>query len=251
MLTFSQLGWYGRFANQLYQIAGVIGIATKCGQSFGFPEWINWDHKERFGSNEDCSVQKFFENELPRAVDVPYEPVFIHWGYHDVFFEGNYDITGHLQSPKYFSHCIDIVRHYLKMKDEYEPSDVCVIHYRAGDYIDDPNAYHPRCSFEYYKEAVKYIPEGIKFILVSDDIESFSKMMKPLIDFEVRKGDYIDDFKFMKSCKHHIISNSSFSAMAATLAEHPDKIVVSPRKWFGQIAGINGDDIHGENWKVI
>jgi hypothetical protein len=28
-------------------------------------------------------------------------------------------------------------------------------------------------------------------------------------------------------------------------------IVVAPKKWFGQVAGINGDDIYDENWIVI
>ena len=49
MLTFNQLGRYGRLGNQMFQVAGTIGLATQHGYSYGFPEWMNWDHRTRFG----------------------------------------------------------------------------------------------------------------------------------------------------------------------------------------------------------
>jgi hypothetical protein len=249
MITCKLLGKLGRFGNQLYQIAGVIGVATKNNQSFCFPQWVNHDHKERFGSSEDISVAKYFQNHLPEYREVNYEYQWIDWGYRDITIshDRNIDLCGHFQSPKYFDHCIDRVRFYLTMVDEYAPNDYCAIHWRAGDYIDDPNAYHPRMRKEYYDEAKRYMPEGTKYLVFTDSIEDAKNLFGVA---EYYKGDYIDSFKMMKACKHFIISNSSYSAMAATLSTQGG-IVVSPKKWFGLVAGITGDDIHEKHWRVI
>jgi len=250
-ITFGMLGRYGRFANGLYQIASTIGIAIRSGQSFGFPEWKNYDHLERFGSSEDIDVQKYFVNPLP-SVDrsLSYESRFVHWGYHDTFLPvGNWDITGHLQSPKYFNHCMDAVRHYMTMKDEYPLNNYCAIHWRAGDYLEGgDNVYHPRQTMEYYNKAMSHMPSGTKYLVFSDDLDKAREMFG---DVEYYNADYIDSFKKMKSCKYFIISNSSYSAMAATLADQPGKIVVAPKMWFGRVAGITGDAIYQDDWMVI
>jgi hypothetical protein len=65
--------------------------------------------------------------------------------------------------------------------------------------------------------------------------------------------DYIQDWKLLKTCRHFIIGNSSYSAMAAVLGEASDKKVVAPRPWFGpkRAGGIDGEDIYGPTWKII
>lgn len=254
MITCKALGNLGRFANQLFQIAGIIGIASKSGQQFGFPEWLNADHKERFGSNEDIEIYKHLLNPLPRIDDRYFEHRWINWGYNDLYYpSGNWDLCGHFQSPRYFEHCMELVRYHLTFKDEYEPTDCVAVHYRAGDYIDDVNAYHPRMTVNYYSEAIKHFPEGTRFMLFSDDMEAFGKVWSEVY----RVGDticlpngkdYIDDFKMMKSCKAFIISNSSYSAMAALLNGGK---TVAPGLWFGDVAGINGNDIYHRDWTVI
>jgi hypothetical protein len=253
MLTFTALGRYGRFANQLYQIAGTIGVAIKSGQPYGFPDWKNYDHVERFGSNEDCEIFKHLVNPLPGIGGLNFNVMPVGWGYHEVYLPtGNWDLQGHFQSPRYFSHCIDKVKEQLKFTEEYDPCDYVAIHYRAGDYSPDPEAYHPRCSKEYYEKAIKQFPEGTKFMAFSDGIDELMGMIGGLADITVfKKKDYIDNFKKLKSCHSFIIANSSYSSFAATIADQPGKKVVAPKKWFGQVAGINGDDIYDENWIVI
>jgi hypothetical protein len=255
MITFSKLGRYGRFANQLYQIAGVIGIAVKSGQTFAFPDWQNHDHKERFAYDGDIALSRHFVNPLPTIPHgLNFMGRFVHWGYHDVYLpSGNWDIEGHLQSPQYFEHCMDTVRFYMKMKDEYRKIQAIAIHYRAGDYIADPNAYHPRMQREYYEAALKHMPADLPINIFTDDIADAKQLFEPIVqgrEVFPWSGDYVHDFKLMKAHTHFIIANSSYSAFAATIADGVER-VVSPRRWFGPVAGITGDDIHVKNWLQI
>lgn len=250
MLTFANLGRLGRFANGMFQIAGTIGIAKANGYDFSFPEWENYDHKN-FNSEEDIDVQKYFVNPLPVCNDPDKFPSrWVDWGYHGLNFPDNISLNGHFQAPKYFMHCIDTVKHYFTMKDEPEQNDYIAIHYRAGDYTEGKDTYHPRQTKEYYEKAMAEFP-GEKFILFSDDTAGWCQMMN--IDvMEISQGkDYIEDFRLMKRCKSFITANSSFSLMAAILGDHPEKKIVCPKLWFGAVAGINGDDCYPENAIVL
>lgn len=251
MVTFLELGRYGRFGNQLYQIAGVMGIAIKNGHPYSFPKWINYDAKEKFGTTEDINLFEHLLNPLSEVPSLNYDTRFVQWGYHDVRLgQGAFNIEGHLQSPEYFRHCIDLVRNHLTFKDEPPLNNYCAIHWRAGDYQEGDNVYHPRQTKEYYREAMSNVPQGTKFLIFSDDQDAAKRMFYG-INAEYANGNYIEDYKLMKSCKHFIIANSTFSSFAATMANQDGKIVVAPKKWFGRVAGINGDDIYDKDWIVI
>jgi len=249
MITFSQLGRYGRFANQAYQIASTIGLATYNGYDYSFPLWINHDHKDRFGSDEDIEIYKHLANPLPHCDDpYKYPERFIQWGYHGMQIPDNHSLLGHMQSPRYFAHCIDLIRHHFTFKDEYPPNDRVLIHYRAGDYQHGPDSYHPRQPIEYYRAAMAQFP-GREFSIVTDDMIEAESMFP---DIPISSGTTIDDFKFMKSHHSFIIANSSYSAFAATIANQPDKKVIAPRLWFGRAAnGLDGSAIYEPNWIVI
>lgn len=247
-------GGLGRFGNQLFTIAGVIGIADKSGQPFGFPEWYNRDNA-LFGG-EVTKFSDVFVNPLPDDRGLSYQEYGYFWGYRDVILkDGNWSINAHLQSPKFFEHSIDKVRHYFTMKDEPEQNDYVAIHYRAGDYIDNPEAYHPRCSYKYYWDAIGLFNEDQKFLIFSDGSEDEIRRNVPMggDNIEIFRGEgYLGDFKLMKKCKSFIIANSSFSAIAAILADHPEKKVVAPKRWFGTQAGdMNWNDGYDKNWIVI
>lgn len=243
-------GGLGRFGNQLFTIAGVIGIARKNGMDFGFHHWKNYDNA-LFGW-EVTDFKDVFVNPLPTIPDgrqwqeYPY-----FWGYKDVILNGgDWNIHAHLQSPKFFEHCIDEVRHYFRMKNEPEQNNYVAIHYRAGDYQTGENAYHPRQTAEYYKKAIEYFPDS-KFLIFSDDIEEAIKVIGISGAFYTSEKNYLSDFKLMKRCKHFIIANSSFSAMAALLGEHPEKKVVAPSRWFGKHVDLETKDIYHKDWIII
>lgn len=249
VVTFSQLGRYGRAANSFFQIASTIGIARRNNFDFAFPLFINHHHRDAFGSTEDVDLYKHFVNPLP-LYDGPLLPErFVDWGYSDVILTESVSLAGHMQSAKYFSHCMDEVKWYFRMKDEMEQNDFVAVHVRLGDYDD---AYHPRLGMEYYGPAMEQFP-GATFMVFSDDIWAATKMFPgdERIHYSMDR-DYIKDFKFMKRCKSFIIGNSSYSAMAAILGEHPEKRVVAPRPWFGpKYTEITGEDIYVSDWQVI
>lgn len=232
MITFLELGKLGRFGNSMFQLASTIGLATKHGYSFAFPYWENHDHKTRFGSNEDCDLQKYFVHPLP-LIPEDYKPmqIVIQWGYHTNPIPDWVSLWGHMQSEKYFKHCAPLIRYYFEMKDPYPQNDWIAIHVRLGDYDDQ---YHPRMTLDYFKRAMALFPTGSKFLVFSDDVASASEMFKGVADVWIRpNADYIDDFKFMQSCRHFITANSTYSWWAAWLGKAEDKKVIAPINWFG------------------
>lgn len=257
LVTFKSIGRYGRTANQMYQIAGLIGIARRNGFDFALTElWRNHDGRN-FEPDIDIDVYKRFENPLP-IYDGPELPQRgIPWGYHDVVLTEPCDLLGHFQSEKYFAHCLDEVKFYLTMKNEPPLNDYVAIHWRAGDYGEhkspqhpDGNSYHPRMALNYYGPAMAQFP-GRRFLVFSDDIPAAKEMFGPQVEYSEGR-DYLEDFKLMKRCHSFIIANSSYSAMAAVLGDAPDKKVVAPYPWFGgPWRDMPSNDIYGEGWIVV
>ncbi len=254
MITNLSIGRYGRFGNQLFQIAGVIGIARKIGQPFGFKPWINHDHKERFGSTEDIDLAKHFVHSLPGLIEQDFTEYAVPWGYHDIYPDTsrNWNLTGHFQSEKYFSHCIDEVRHYFRMKEEAPigyHNDKVAIHLRLGDY---DNHYHTRLGIDYYWRAMEHFPDNTKYILFTDDAKTGERYFgnHANVSFSGEK-DYIGDFCFMKQCGGFICGNSSFSLMAAILSEAPNKKIVCPHNWFGPAWQPDTTDLYPEGAIII
>jgi hypothetical protein len=249
-LTNLSIGNYGRFANGAYQVCGVIGIARRNGMFPVFPLWRNLWHRDSFGSSEDIEIYKHLVNPLPSIpADLTFTYRLIEWGYHEIDLPaGNWNLSGHFQSAKYFEHCIDECRWQLRMKDEPPLNDYCAIHVRLGDYDD---AYHPRLGLSYYEPAMAHFGSSQKFLVFSDDLAAAKQMFGDKYEYSEGR-DYLADWKLLKSCHSFIIGNSSFSALAATLANQPDKQVVAPRPWFGpRYTQITADDIYSSDWKVI
>jgi hypothetical protein len=90
-------------------------------------------------------------------------------------------------------------------------------------------------------------------ILFSNDIDWCKKNLildgKELIYIE-NNFDYIDLW-MMSLCENNIIANSSFSWWGAWLNKNNNKIVVAPKKWFGNALQHNTKDLYPEKWIVI
>jgi hypothetical protein len=250
-------GGLGRFGNTAFTIAGCIGIAVKSGQPYGFPRWQTHDNAI-FGDQVD-DIESYLCRELPRIpTGMNFQDYGYFFGYRDINLPtGNWSIDAHLQSDKYFNHCLPLIKDTFRFKDEPEQNDYVAIHYRAGDYIDDPNAHHPRCSKEYYEKAVGQFPPDTIFLAFSDNeaeaMKVFTFQATPTIHFKSHKTDYISDFKLMKRCKSFICANSSFSLMAAILGDHPGKKIICPSRWFGtgMPREFDAKDVYPENCIII
>ena len=242
MVIFSQLGRYGRIGNGMFQIAGTIGIAERMGYNYGFPDWMNHDHKERFGFSEDIDIQKWFKNRLPEVKPGDYTPFNIKWGYHVVSPPDHSDLKGHMQSEKYFLHCQEKIRHYFEFANKTKPRNAISVHYRGGDYGGD---YHPRCSPDYYRQALEKLP-NLDVLIFSDSPDEAKRVIgKGAV---VQGNHSMVDMELMSRCSHHIIANSTFSWWAAWLSGGK---VIAPARWFGSAARLYWQDIYCNQWEVL
>lgn len=234
-LTNTTIGRYGRFGNGLFQIMGLIGIARAQGFDWAVAPWVNWDHKERFGSTEEIDIYKHLANPMPMIGEVSWPERHYGWGYHCIQLPaGNQNITGHFQAPRYFENSMPEIRHCLTFIDEPKPSNQVAIHVRRGDY---DNAFHPLLDMEYYGKAMAMFPVGTEFLVFSDDLPAAQAMFEDAAtayQITLHPGtDYLADFKKMKQCHSFIIANSSYSYAAALLANQDGKKMIMPSNWFG------------------
>jgi len=176
-------------------------------------------------------------------------------------------LSGYWQSEKYFLDIEEIIKREFTPKnlpDKYNmyllkninKAESVSIHIRRGDYVSNPqtSAYHGLCSLEYYQKAIQIIRKMVKspqVFIFSDDIAWAKKNLaidSPIFYVEHNRGekDY-EDLRLMSACKHNIIANSSFSWWGAWLNKNKNKIVISPRKWFGD-PSINTDDLIPPTW---
>lgn len=123
---------------------------------------------------------------------------------------------------------------------EIEKSNSVCISVRRGDYFSNPNANvrFGLCGKEYFESATKKIKELVGnpvFFVFSDDIDWCKKNIN-FVDvpcfYESGDDPIWEKLRLMYSCKHFIISNSTFSWWAQWLGTFPDKIVISPNRWY-------------------
>ncbi len=177
---------------------------------------------------------------------------------------------GRWQSEKYFKAIEGSLRSELELKpalqdDRYRQmgevigsAEAVSLHVRRGDYASSKstNLVHGTCPVEYYRRAVDEIREKAadpKFFIFSDDIE----WVKQNLDF-VGPAEYVSGRGFSDSqelsllslCRHHIISNSTFSWWGAWLCRDAGKVVIAPKRWFGYVTN-DTKDLLPAGWRAI
>ncbi len=241
MITFSQLGSYGRLGNSLFQISATIALAARNNDIAGFPEW---------------KYNSFFKKPLNKALVQPYtvytEP---HFHYSQIPYQPNLDIQGYFQSEKYFSDFSSLIKEqfeFNKNADSNIKEEDCSIHVRRGDYL-QKQEYHPVQPMEYYNHAIEIMKsKGCEtFLVFSDDVKWCKDNFKGE-HFRFAEGNNeIQDLNIMSKCSNHIIANSSFSWFGSWLCSNTDKNVIAPKKWFGSSYQINTKDLYCKDWMIL
>lgn len=248
MVTFSELGNFGRLGNQLFQIAATISTAIDNGLPFCFPEW---------------KYQKYFKNKLPLGtVEKWNEVTELNFRYNPITLDIAIpsDMKGYFQSENNFKKHEHYIRYYFQFSKQllnksydstigkFLKETVC-IHIRRGDYVGNDN--YAAIPLDYYYRAMQVFGSHVQFMVFSDDIHWCKGNLKTDRALLFSEGQTeIEDLALMTLCDHFIIPNSSFGWWAAWLGEKKHSTVIAPDEWFSGLMKYknNAKDIIPDRW---
>ena len=145
----------------------------------------------------------------------------------------------YLQDEKYFSKYADEIKKLFGEGIGYL-SQVGVHIRRAGNpinpnepkYSENPFYVNLADDTDYYDRAMAMFL-GEKFLVFTDDVEWAKEKFKDNPDVQVMdKGNEVDDFNLLASCKSIIMANSSWSWWASWLNPNEAKRIIAPKQWF-------------------
>ena len=197
---------------------------------------------------EDLSKQELLENKYEKILNKSG----LYWfrsGYHQIESSRCIDkfVSGNFENKNFF----DEIRNKLinEFTPKYPPrkensalyktinekNSVCVS-IRRGDFVsnDTIRKVHYVCDKNYFQRSIQVIKEKVKepcFILFSDDIKwAKDNIIIPgaKVFYESGNDPIWEKLRLMYSCKHFVLSNSSFSWWAQYLSTNENKIVVCP-----------------------
>lgn len=254
MITCLDIGYNGRFGNQLFQFAALVGISDKLGFDFKIPKRNTLVYNKIDNKGDVITEPRF---ELLDCFKINSESVtddiYIMYNKNESFFHFDQtmfeipdftNIHGYFQTDKYFKHCEEKLLSMLQFKDHILNESISLlpktnkelvsIHIRRGDYT-SLNDFHPLNGVEYVKKCVEYFDmDQHHFVVFSDDKFWCKSIWGENDNYTIfeSKSHFID-FCAMSLCQHNVISNSSFSWWASYLNRNNNKKVFAPEKWFG------------------
>ena len=240
-MIYSQLGKLGRLGNQLWQVAGTVGLSYT--NKDAPPYFPKWEYAKYFSVPSE-----YFTDNLQGTES-----------YHDAQRIDPRERV-YLQDFKLFEEWQDEVRLMLQPSELalkqlklrfgkdliLEATYFTSVHVRRGDYLKVQD-YHPLLPISYYREAL-VMCEG-PFMFFSDDIDWCKRWFRGLdsvffvegtprqaIGPQPMPGAFNDheDLFLMSLCREHIIANSSYSWWGAFLTY--DSQVIYPSRWYGPAA---------------
>lgn len=181
-------------------------------------------------------------------------------------------LEGYFQSWRYFVSVQDEVRERFRLRDplsrlsqQYAGRIAAArlpvsVHVRRGDYLLPQNGMYGVVTLDYYRRAKRLMDEkfnDVHYFVFSDDTEwcqenlgnDFGK-----VTLVAGTGDTPwEDLHLMSLCAHHIIANSSFSWWGAWLNPSTEKMVITPKNWFGRgtAKALNERDLRPLDWLTL
>jgi hypothetical protein len=253
MISFNNLGWYGRLGNQMFQYAALRGIAAYNNYEYSIP------------STDIVLKDAFYIPETQHNNNTTIIDKINCFEFDYNFFKNcpdNVDILGYFQTEKYFQHIKDEILKVFTFKHVYKTFCInyfekfntdkkIALHIRRSDYLTLSN-YFVNLNLEYYIQGLTFLNKDLKVFVFSDDVEwctseSFFNNERFIIpDFK----NPILDLCAMSMCNYHIIANSSYSWWGSWLAQ--SEKTIAPKDWFtGIYKEWNTKDLYLNNWIII
>lgn len=174
-------------------------------------------------------------------------------------------VNGYWQSPKFFNQIESKLQQELRVKTapseknkamikKIEQSNAVCVHIRRGDYV---GSSFDICTEAYYQKAMDIIASKVEnptFYIFSNSSEDLQWIKENyhfdynLVYVDLNNCDY-EELRLMYTCKHFIISNSTFSWWGAYLSTYTDKVVIAPSKWNLDYEVV--EDLYLDHWIKI
>jgi len=291
VITFSQLGKYGRLGNQLFQYAALRSLSLKKGYECKIPDpqKMEWHGQKCLLDQFNIKAGYLEEKDYSKISYRYYEPMiekadknFLHLG-------DGADIIGYFQSYQYFKDYEKEIVEELTPNDillnkageileriKEQDTEIVSLHVRRGDNQDGTN---PQYNDFYGKNDVltddspygKYLKQTfeifknkkVKYLVFSGGTRA--KKGSNLTDIQWCKNNIkgdnivysedlsdIMDFTLMTLCDHNVICHlSSFGYWSGILNNNPDKIVVAPEDYSLGQDNRTANGFYPKEWRII
>jgi hypothetical protein len=253
MITYTKLGNYGEYANQLFQVATVLGQAIINNDDYVLPQWrcvVSGNHYSEYFKNKEI----FHESTSAIIPDVEYSEPTLTYTPIKYGREKLTDFKGYFQCEEYFKDAKDYIQTAFSPNQEiediiskfdYNNSVALQLRYydkvRPHDknnnlvpYLDPSHVYYSANeNYEYFKKAINYFGKNKTYYVSTNNFEQAKNMLKGYSNFVFLDTiPHRAKFFIQTKCEHNIISNSSYGWWGAWLNQNPDKVVIAPEKWF-------------------
>lgn len=172
---------------------------------------------------------------------------------------------GYFESEKYFRHIREEIRGEFVPLRETAPENlrfeglirtknsVCV-HVRRGDFVGTGiDSYANVCGRAYFLRAISRVKElvpGCTFFFFSNQMDWVRENLIIGGECYYESGNVppYETMRLMASCRHFILSNSSFSWWSQYLSDNGNKLVIAPDVWR---RGADRQDIYLPEWEIL
>lgn len=223
------------------------------------------------------SKKKFYLEKKDKNKFTNFDESFLKKTFDDVIF-----LEGHFESPKYFNAYENEIKNEFRFKDElkfkksslfkeidkFNSVGICIRQNRFSEGRGKNTLINQTKSETYSNEQINYINKSskliidkfpdAKFYLWSNDLSSLKKENIKfdinIIDLSKYKNDFdIRAFNLflLSSCKHFIVTPSTFNWWGAWLSKNDKKIVTRPTEKFFSLFKVNNKDFWPNNWIEI